>query len=99
VDGQTDRRTDRQTGIKPIVPSGYTGRGLKIINLIILFDFVCFTGDYILTGFGCDQAVKRSLSGALYTIRYIMTRQALRLTSSGVQFSCFLIDVILLVRR
>jgi hypothetical protein len=24
----TDRQTDRQTGIKPIVPSGYTGRGL-----------------------------------------------------------------------
>jgi hypothetical protein len=29
TDGQIDRRTDRQTGIKPIVPSGYTGRGLK----------------------------------------------------------------------
>jgi hypothetical protein len=29
VDGRTDRRKDGQTGIKPIVPSGYTGRGLK----------------------------------------------------------------------
>jgi hypothetical protein len=28
TDRQTDRRTDGQTGIKPIVPSGYTGRGL-----------------------------------------------------------------------
>jgi hypothetical protein len=32
MDGRTDRRTVRQTGIKPIVPSGYTGRGLKIDN-------------------------------------------------------------------
>jgi hypothetical protein len=31
----------------------------KITNLIILFDFACFTGDYILTGFGHDQAVNR----------------------------------------
>jgi hypothetical protein len=40
---------------------------IKIINLIILFDlfnFVCFTGDYILTGFGRDQAVKRCVTGA-----------------------------------
>jgi hypothetical protein len=29
VDGRTDRQTDRQMGIKPIVSSGYTGRGLK----------------------------------------------------------------------
>jgi hypothetical protein len=28
TDRQTDGQTDRQMGIKPIVPSGYTGRGL-----------------------------------------------------------------------
>jgi hypothetical protein len=43
-------------------------QNIKIINLIFLFDlldFVCFTGDYILTGFGRDQAVKRCVTGAL----------------------------------
>jgi hypothetical protein len=30
VDGRTDGQMDGQTGIKPIVPSGYTGRGLII---------------------------------------------------------------------
>jgi hypothetical protein len=46
IDGRTDRQTDRQTnrhtdihtdrqtGIKPIVPSGYTGRGLKLRHKI-----------------------------------------------------------------
>ena len=29
VDGMTDRQTDRRTRRKPIVPSGFTGRGLK----------------------------------------------------------------------
>jgi hypothetical protein len=33
--------------------------------LFDLFDIVCFTGDYILTGFGCDQAVNRCVTGAL----------------------------------
>jgi hypothetical protein len=40
---------------------------MKIIKLSILFDlfeFVCFTGYYILTGFGRDQAVKRCVTGA-----------------------------------
>jgi hypothetical protein len=31
---------------------------------LISFDFICFTGDYILTGFGRDQAVKRCVTGA-----------------------------------
>jgi hypothetical protein len=38
---------------------------MKIINLIILFDFVCFSGYYILMGFGRDQALKRCVTGAL----------------------------------
>jgi hypothetical protein len=40
---------------------------IKIINLLSLFDlfnFVCFTGDYILTGFGRDQAIKRCVTGS-----------------------------------
>jgi hypothetical protein len=36
---------------------------IKIINLIIVFDLICFNGDYILTGFGRDQAVKRCVTG------------------------------------
>jgi hypothetical protein len=44
-----------------------------MINLIILFDlfdFVCLTGDYILTGFGRDQAVNRCVTGASIDDRY-----------------------------
>jgi hypothetical protein len=33
-------------------------------NYLIWYDFVCFTGDYILTGFGRDQAVKHRVTGA-----------------------------------
>jgi hypothetical protein len=47
---------------------GIRNKKIRVINLIILFellDFVCFMGDYILTGVGCDQAVKRSVTGAL----------------------------------
>jgi hypothetical protein len=37
VDGRTDRqtdgRTDGQTCLKPIVPSGYTGRGLITVEI------------------------------------------------------------------
>jgi hypothetical protein len=36
VDGWTDGQTARQMGIKPIVTSGYTGRGL----IKFLFDFI-----------------------------------------------------------
>jgi hypothetical protein len=33
TDGKTARQTDGQTGIKPILPSGYFGRGLiRIAN-------------------------------------------------------------------
>jgi hypothetical protein len=38
VDGQTDR----QTGIKPIVPSGYTGRGLINVacsSMFLIYSF------------------------------------------------------------
>jgi hypothetical protein len=33
-------------------------------NYLILFDFVCFTEDYILTRFGRDEAVQRCVTGA-----------------------------------
>jgi hypothetical protein len=36
--------------------------------LFHLFDFICFTGDYTLTDFGRDQAVKRCVTGALWTL-------------------------------
>jgi hypothetical protein len=52
---------------------------MKIINLIILFDlfdFVCFSGDYILTGFGRDQAVKLCVTGALVTHKSIELRDS-----------------------
>jgi hypothetical protein len=48
---------------------------------------------------GC-RYVASGMSTRSYTIRYIMTRWTmLRLNSSGVQFSCFIITVTLLVRR
>jgi hypothetical protein len=42
TDRQTARRMDGQMGIKPIVPSGYTGRGL--INDPTLYLYFC---DYL----------------------------------------------------
>jgi hypothetical protein len=44
---------------------------MKIMNLIILFDlfdFVCSMGDYILMGYGRDQAVKRCVTVALQNL-------------------------------
>jgi hypothetical protein len=46
------------------------GIKIKLIRSIKFFDFVCFMGDYMLTGFGRDQAVKRCVTWGLGSCRF-----------------------------
>jgi hypothetical protein len=68
ISREADKITSNQ--ILSFIQSGDKKRKIKLTNLFTLldlFDFVCFRGYYILTGFGRDQAIKSCVTGDLHT--------------------------------